>query len=140
MNITPGDFAVMVSHLPYNKNKDEIIEWINRILNNVEVIQINLAYDISEVVAKLRKLDKFHKIKANYHLYEKKYNVHELNSTIEELENEIQKYKDNIDTDDNSLRYMGRAIIIFDKQSQAERMVWYFRTHWIIRIFYTMLK
>ena len=94
MNITPGDFAVMVGHLPYDKNKDDIKEWINSIVSNVEVIQINLAYDISEVVSKLRKLDKFNTIKTNIHQHKNKHNIDEVNDTIDKLEAEIQTCKE----------------------------------------------
>jgi len=35
---------------------------------------------------------------------------------------------------------MGRAFIIFDKQTQAENMIWIFKTYWMVRIFHSIIK
>ena len=139
-NLTPGDFAILADDLPRDKNKEDIRRWISTIDEDVEVIEINQAFDISEVIYKLRKLDKFNKIKTNFDRYKGKYNYQEICGITDELESEIQTYKDQIGTNENSLPYEGRAIIIFDKQSQAEKMIWRFQTHWILKLLYSMLR
>ena len=66
--------------------------------------------------------------------------MQEIDDKIELLESEIEYYKEGINTNDASLQYMGKAIIIFDQQSQAEEMVWHFKAYWMVRLFYSILK
>jgi hypothetical protein len=65
INITSGDFTVMVSNIPKNKNKDDIKEWL---LTHQEgtICEINLCFDVSESIYKLRKVTKLKKFVLNY--------------------------------------------------------------------------
>lgn len=65
INISPGDFAVMVSNIPKDKTKDQIMEWLI-IQEEGKICDINLCYDIKEPLKKLNRVEKLKKIVANY--------------------------------------------------------------------------
>ena len=64
-NLTPADFTVYVMGLPLDKTKQEVIEWFKEYDPTLEIAKVNYCYDIKEIVKKLRKLDKWQKMK-NY--------------------------------------------------------------------------
>ena len=140
VNVTPGDFTVTVSSLPRDKNKEQIHNWMSSRLDNLEIKEINLAYDISTVVAKIRKLDKLKQIKNNYELHKTKYKYEDLQRDIKNLQQEVDQIKRDIDNHEAKLDYMGRAFVTFDKQSQAERVIWLFQRHWTIRVYFALFK
>ena len=140
LNVTPGDFAVMVNNLPYDKTKNDILNWINEIDPDLIISEINLCYDIKKVIYKIRKLYRLNKIKSNFDKYKGKLKYDEVCEMIDEYNKEIQVYKDQIDADESSLKYQGRAFIIFEKQSHAEKVLWHFQMHWIVRLCYTWFR
>ena len=64
-NITPGDFAIMVSNLPKDKTEVDVKAWIKSNLNGAEIEDISIAYDIKEIVGMINKVDKLKRILLN---------------------------------------------------------------------------
>jgi hypothetical protein len=69
-NLTPSDFGVMATHLPLDKTPEEVKEWIIKTFKDrgddqdLEVVYVNYAYDIKEIVTTIRKLTRLQQIKA----------------------------------------------------------------------------
>lgn len=64
-NLTPGDFAIMVSNIPKEKTEKDLKAWLQTHLYNAEIMNINFAYDIRSVISKIRKTDKIKAILAD---------------------------------------------------------------------------
>lgn len=77
-NITPSDFAVNIKHLPRNKTKEDIKQWINTVMEDADIKEINLAYDISKVVQAIRRLNRLKTVKNNYEFHRKKYDYEQV--------------------------------------------------------------
>jgi hypothetical protein len=129
-NLTPGDFAVMVSNIPKEKSKEDIKTWI-RCHQNAEICEINLCYDIKEAVDKLRKISKYKAILLNFDRFKNKYEKAFLESEIEKLEKDIKKIKSKMNEDHADQSFTGKAFIIFQKQKDAEELVWKFKRTWM---------
>lgn len=57
INISPGDFTVMVSNIPKDKTRDELKDWLIKHEEGT-ICDINLCYDIKEPIEKLEKVNK----------------------------------------------------------------------------------
>jgi hypothetical protein len=57
-NITPSDYTVMATNLPLDKNKEQIKAFLKSHFEDIEIESITLCYDIKDIIASLRKLDK----------------------------------------------------------------------------------
>jgi hypothetical protein len=64
-NLTPPDFTVYVINLPLNKSKQETIAWFKEYDPELDIVKLNYCYNIKDIVAKLRELEKWQKMK-NY--------------------------------------------------------------------------
>ena len=140
INVTPGDFTVMVSNLPRDKSKEEIKQWILEHKNG-NICEINLCYDIKVAVDKLRKINKLKAILVNFDRYKNKHSRSEIEERISNLERDIEVMRDMMNNHKADKSFTGKAFVIFDKQSDAEELIWKFKRSWIRRVFnYITLK
>lgn len=130
INLTPGDFAVMVSNIPKNKSKEEIKNWIWS-HQTAEICEINLCYDIKEAIDKLREVNKYKVILLNFDKFKHKYERNFLEDEIERLNKDIEKIKSKMNEDHADKSFTGKAFIIFQKQNDAEELVWKFKRTWM---------
>ena len=135
MNITPGDFTVMMTNIPRDKNKEQISEWILDHAKDANIWEINICYDIKEAVSKIQRINKLKVILANFERYKLKYKEDVVEAEIRKLNGEVEYIKEKMQDDENDKTFTGKVFIIFDKQSEAENLVWGFKRTWIRRLF-----
>ena len=135
MNITPGDFTVMMTNIPRDKNKEQISEWILDHAKDANIWEINICYDIKEAVSKIQRINKLKVILANFERYKLKFQEDVVEAEIRKLNGEVEYIKEKMQDDENDKTFTGKVFIIFDKQSEAENLVWGFKRTWIRRLF-----
>ena len=134
INISPGDFAVMISNIPTNKTKEQIKEWLIE-QEEGTICDINLCYDIKEPIEKLKKVEKLKKILANYdELTDVKETKREIESKIKELEEDVDQIKEKLRSDDTDQNFTGKAFVIYNQQSDIENLTSKFRQSWLSKL------
>jgi hypothetical protein len=136
INITPGDFTVMVSNIPKEKSIEDIKEWLLTHQEG-EICEINLCFDVSESIYKLRKVSKLKKFVLNYERMplsvrnKKKNDKEEIQKEIDQLEKDIEEIKNTA----NSVReFTGKAFVVWNKQSEVESLLVIFERSWIRKL------
>ena len=76
-------------------------------------------------------MSKYKVILLNYDRFGYKYEKSFLESEIERLEKDIEKIKLKMSDDHADKSFTGKAFIIFQKQKDAEELVWKFKRSWI---------
>ena len=132
-NITPGDFAIMLTNIPKDKTEVDVKMFIRMHLEKAEIEDVNLAYDIREIVKKIRKMDRLKRISLNPEKYKDKYNIEEVQEDLARLGTEVQTIKEEMGKSDSRLKSTGIAFVILNKQSQAEEIVYKFKSHFLIK-------
>jgi len=61
----------MVSNVPKDKTEVDVKAWIRGHLKDAQIKDINIAYDIKDIVAKIKKQEKYKKIMLNPKKYYK---------------------------------------------------------------------
>jgi len=72
---------------------------------------------------------------ANFERYKLKYKEDVVEAEIRKLNGEVEYIKEKMQDDENDKTFTGKVFIIFDKQSEAENLVWGFKRTWIRRLF-----
>ncbi|CAI2383775.1 unnamed protein product [Moneuplotes crassus] len=132
-NITPGDFAIMLSNVPKDKTEVEIKIWIKSLLKEVEIENISIAYDIKQLVSKIKQCEK---LKKALHNPKKpgRYDLEKLREDIGVLERDISQTKADMKKLISTYRSTGNVFVILNKQSQAEKLVSLFRRYFLVKI------
>lgn len=127
--ISPGDFAIMVSNIPKSKSESEVKGWIQSLLPEAEIEEINFAYDIKEIVGKIRKLDKLKRQRGK-----QGQDLEKIEEEIAELKREIEELKIKMNEGSEKFKSTGIAFVILNKQSQAEELVSMFERSLLFKI------
>jgi len=120
INISPGDFTVMVSNIPQNKTKDEIKEWLLKHQEG-EIKDVNLCYNIKEEILKIDRVNHLKKILNNFNQFKeknmyKRYDKKNLQKEILILEKDIEMIKNKVQGETSSEKFTGKAFVVFNKQ------------------------
>ncbi|CAI2377353.1 unnamed protein product [Moneuplotes crassus] len=143
INISPADFAVMVSNIPKDKNKEQIMEWLIS-QEEGKICDINLCYDIKEPIQKLKKVEKLKKIVTNYEKMKSGLlglattvpkSKSELEKEITDLEEEVENFKEKLKSEDTDRNFTGKAFVIYNQQSDIVNITTKFHQTWIRKVY-----
>jgi hypothetical protein len=134
LNITPSDFTVIVKGLSTDTDYEDLKKFLQEnsapFKQYAEVVAISPSYNISEYVAKTKRLRKMKamvtqiEMNKNSRMFRKEKKKEELNRKIEE----IGKWKHEFENSDNLKFEQGTsAFVTFRKQTEAKEIIDYWR-------------
>lgn len=71
----------------------------------------------------------------NFDQHKNKHDIKEVQEQIDELEKDIDEIKQRLQNDQTDKSFTGIAFVIFEKQSEAEQLIWKFKRTWIRKVF-----
>jgi hypothetical protein len=127
--ISPGDFAIMVSNIPKTKSEEDVKWWIISLLPEAEIEEINFAYDIKEVVGKIRRIERLKRKRGK-----PDQDFDKIERDISELKKEVEELKKKMNEGSEKFKSTGIVFVILNKQSQAEELVSMFERGLLLKI------